>query len=120
MCGERNCNYFITYNARIPVNDILKEDETMKRFKVENEAINGFVHALEYDIMDLLYTSNDLDEDERSDMEIVVLIHDRINDILTEVSNMEAELNKMKEKVALYRKLYGDQFIADCDRAGIK
>lgn len=92
----------------------------MKRFKVENEAINGFVHALEYDIMDLLYTSNDLDEDERSDMEIVVLIHDRINDILTEVSNMEAELNKTKEKVALYRKLYGDQFIVDCDRAGIK
>ena len=74
----------------------------MKRFKVENEAINGFVHALEYDIMDLAYNTNDPEEDTRSDMEIVVLIHDRINDILTEVSNMEAELNKMKEKAALY------------------
>lgn len=91
----------------------------MKRIKVKSENINGMVKALEFDIMSLVYSTNDPDEDDRSDMEIVTTIHDRINDILTEVAAIESERDRQKELASKLRKQWGAAFNEECNKAGI-
>lgn len=91
----------------------------MKRIKVKSENINGMVKALEFDIMSLVYSTNDPDEDDRSDMEIVTTIHDRINDILTEVAAIESERDRQKELASKLRKQWGAALNEECNKAGI-
>lgn len=91
----------------------------MKRIKVKSENINGMVKALEFDIMSLVYSTNDPDEDDRSDMEIVTTIHDRINDILTEVAAVESERDRQKELASKLRKQWGAALNEECNKAGI-
>lgn len=91
----------------------------MKRFKVKSENINNMVRALEFDIMSLAYSTNDPDEDDRSDMEIVTTIHDRINDILTEVAAIESDRDRQKELASKLRKQWGTTFNEEYNKAGI-
>lgn len=72
----------------------------MERIRVKSDNINAMVKELEFDIMSLAYNTNDPEEDTRSDMEIVVRIHDRINDILAEVTAIECDRDRLKSQAS--------------------
>ena len=83
---------------------------------IQNETIKGMVDGLKRDIMDAIY--NDNMNDEESDMDIIVRINGRIDDILTEVSTLEARVDTRTRMYKYWEKQYKD-LKKELEEAGI-
>lgn len=83
---------------------------------IQNETIKGMVDGLKRDIMDAIY--NDNMNDEENDMDIIVRINGRIDDILTEVSTLEARVDTRTRMYKYWEKQYKD-LKKELEEAGI-
>ena len=73
---------------------------------IQNETIKGMMDGLKRDIMDAIY--NDNMNDEENDMDIIVRINERIDDILTEVSTLETCVDRRTHMYKYWEKQYKD------------
>ena len=81
----------------------------------KNEVIKSCVSTLKSLLMDLAY--GDTSEE---DFETIVAFNETLKILEDEFAAIERDRDRQKEQASKLRKMFGNQFSAECDAAGIE